>query len=143
VFPVTVARLSADSPAKLDRMSWRTAPVWSSTFAPLEPSPGDGPAVSSQILLHAPPAPVSAPGVLLVMSASAPPAAEQGERASAEAMTKEVAATDRGSRGGEMLAPATRQSTWTIHGSHVRHMTCGIPYGAALERCVRWRAPCT
>jgi hypothetical protein len=28
-----------------------------------------------------------------------------------------------------------------IHGSHVRHMTWDIPYGTALERCVRWRPP--
>jgi hypothetical protein len=53
-------------------MSWRTTPVWLSTFTPLEPSAGY-PTVSSGILLHAPPAPVSASGVLLVLSASEPP----------------------------------------------------------------------
>ena len=34
---------------KLDLMSWRTTPDASSTFGPLEPSPGKGPAVSCGI----------------------------------------------------------------------------------------------
>src|SRR3954454_9762150 len=36
-------------PPKLDRMSRRTMPLCSSTSGPLEPSPGNGPAVSSGI----------------------------------------------------------------------------------------------
>ena len=32
---------------KLDRMSLRTIPLWPRTFGPFEPSPGNGPAVSS------------------------------------------------------------------------------------------------
>src|SRR6187431_3315204 len=32
---------------KLDVMSWRTTPLWLSRSGPLEPSPGNGPAVSS------------------------------------------------------------------------------------------------
>jgi hypothetical protein len=34
---------------KLDVMSLRTMPLWVSTFAPLDPSPGYGPDVSSGI----------------------------------------------------------------------------------------------
>ena len=37
-------------PAKLERMSLRTTPVELSTFGPFEPSPGNGPCVSSGIL---------------------------------------------------------------------------------------------
>src|SRR5262245_13782042 len=40
-----------DSPAKLERMSLRTTPDWPSTLGPLDPSPGNGPAVSSGILV--------------------------------------------------------------------------------------------
>src|SRR2546429_5818309 len=36
---------------KLDRMSWRTIPLWLRTSGPFEPSPGYGPAVSSGIAL--------------------------------------------------------------------------------------------
>ena len=46
-------------PAKLDLMSLRTAPVSGSTFGPFEPSPGNGPAVSSGTLAaHTAPPPV-------------------------------------------------------------------------------------
>src|SRR5262245_10533685 len=38
-------------PAKLDRMSLRTTPLWGNTFGPLEPSPGYGPSVSLGIRL--------------------------------------------------------------------------------------------
>jgi len=94
-----------DSPAKLDRMSWRTTPVWLSTFAPLEPSPGYGPAVSSGILLHAPACTgVGARGAANDVRERAA-AAEQGECASAEPISQEVAATERGSRGGEVAVP--------------------------------------
>ncbi len=41
--PVTVV---LDVP-KLERMSARTMPLWARTFGPFEPSPGNGPAVSS------------------------------------------------------------------------------------------------
>ena len=59
-----------ERPAKLERMSLRTTPVWLRTLAPLEPSPGYGPAVSSGILLHEPlPVPVSVP-VSSMVSAS-------------------------------------------------------------------------
>src|SRR4051812_10141591 len=34
---------------KLDRMSWRTTPLWVSTSGPFDPSPGYGPAVSSGV----------------------------------------------------------------------------------------------
>src|ERR1700754_2617798 len=37
------------APPKLERMSLRTIPLLVSTFGPLEPSPGYGPAVSSGI----------------------------------------------------------------------------------------------
>src|SRR5664279_389091 len=37
---------------KLDRMSRRTIPLSVSTSGPLEPSPGNGPAVSSGIVTH-------------------------------------------------------------------------------------------
>src|SRR6187551_1202173 len=37
---------------KLDVMSLRTMPLSVSTFGPLEPSPGNGPAVSSGISMH-------------------------------------------------------------------------------------------
>ncbi len=32
---------------KLERMSWRTTPLWFRTSGPFDPSPGNGPAVSS------------------------------------------------------------------------------------------------
>jgi hypothetical protein len=41
-----------DRPAKLERMSLRTTPVWFRTFGPFEPSPGNGPAVSFGIRLE-------------------------------------------------------------------------------------------
>ena len=36
-----------ESPAKLERMSLRTAPDCVNTFGPFDPSPGNGPAVSA------------------------------------------------------------------------------------------------
>jgi len=44
-----------DRPAKLVRMSLRTTPVWLRTVGPFEPFAGNGPAVSSGILLHVAP----------------------------------------------------------------------------------------
>ena len=38
---------------KLNRMSWRTTPLSVRTLGPLEPSPGEGPAVSSGIGVRA------------------------------------------------------------------------------------------
>ena len=37
---------------KLDRMSARTTPLWARMSGPFEPSPGNGPAVSSGITAH-------------------------------------------------------------------------------------------
>ena len=50
----TPVAVPADEP-KLDRMSLRTTPFSASTFGPFEPSPGNGPAVSSGISAHASP----------------------------------------------------------------------------------------
>src|SRR6266571_4404679 len=55
-------------PAKLDRMSVRTMPDWVSTSGPLEPSPGNGPAVSSGISTQAAADPVSAAAAACVES---------------------------------------------------------------------------
>src|SRR5438046_5028797 len=40
---------TVDEFPKLDRMSWRTTPLWVRTSGPFEPSPGNGPAVSAGI----------------------------------------------------------------------------------------------
>src|SRR5213075_3183702 len=55
---------------KLERMSLLTTPLWVRTSGPFEPSPGNGPAVSSGITAQS--APVVPPVV-------APAAAEEGE----------------------------------------------------------------
>src|SRR5206468_6116664 len=46
---------------KLDRMSLRTTPLWVRTSGPFEPSPGNGPAVSSGITAQSAAAAVDAP----------------------------------------------------------------------------------
>src|SRR6476619_7517946 len=60
---------------KLERMSARTTPLWLSTSGPFEPSPGNGPAVSSGMTAQ------SAAAALLAAEAAAVGAADADDDA--------------------------------------------------------------
>ena len=93
-------------PAKLDRISVRTTPVWFRTLGPFELSAGKGPAVSSGILL----AQVLVPGVVGVvgveLSAELPP---QPRSCSAPTPTPSLAAIRKRDRR-SIAAPVARKS---------------------------------
>jgi hypothetical protein len=61
----------ADAEPMLDRMSARTTPAWVRMFLPFEPSPGNGPAVSSGIVTHEVVAAVVTPPAVVELAAEA------------------------------------------------------------------------
>src|SRR4051794_28875646 len=80
------------APPMLDRMSWRTTPLNVRTSGPFEPSPGNGPVVSSGIVVQ------SAAGLVaafaLLVTTGVPSGAEADAAALAAAVVAAVAAAD-------------------------------------------------
>jgi hypothetical protein len=70
--------------AKLERISLRTTPVRLSTFGPLEPSPGYGPAVSCGTTVHAL---LVVPPLVVVLSVVVVVVGEVGKHTAIERMT--------------------------------------------------------